>query len=74
MERTGGRSFYPDKEGLETIFNLLANEIKGTYLIALYPSEQSKSDGKFYEVKIETNKNYLIRQNRTGYQFVSERK
>lgn len=68
MEKTGGKSFYPTQEDLESISRLLADEIKGTYLLAFYPSEKSKADGKFRIVQIKTKGDYLVRQNRTGYQ------
>jgi VWFA-related protein len=69
MERTGGKSFYPTQEGLEAIFRLLADEIKGSYLLAFYPSEESKADGKLRVIQIKTKGDYLVRQNRIGYQF-----
>ncbi len=74
MEKTGGKSFYPTKEGLKAILDLLASEIKGTYLFAFYPSEESKKDGKFRTVQIKTKRNYLVRQNRMGYQFLQRKK
>ncbi len=70
MERTGGRVFYPTTEDLEKILELLSEEIKGSYLLALYPSEESKQDGKFREILVKTRvENYRIRQNRRGYRF-----
>lgn len=70
MDKTGGRVFYPTTEDLEQIFRLLSEEITGSYLLALYPSEESKQDGKFREILIKTKTgNYQIRQNRRGYRF-----
>lgn len=70
VEKTGGKVFYPTEEELQAIIKSLSAEITGSYLLALYPSEESKQDGKFREIIIRTReKNYRIRQSRKGYQF-----
>jgi hypothetical protein len=70
VEKTGGKVFYPTEEELQTMIKSLSAEITGSYLLALYPSEESKQDGKFREIIIRTReKNYRIRQSRKGYRF-----
>jgi VWFA-related protein len=67
IERTGGKTFYATDKNFEALFKALAEEITSSYAIAFYPGETNREDGKFHEVKIESTKGYLIKQNRTGY-------
>lgn len=67
IERTGGKSFYATDKNFDALFRSLAEEITASYAIAFYPSETNRDDGKFHEVKIESTKGYLIKQNRAGY-------
>lgn len=70
IEKTGGRTFYPTEQELDEIFRALSDEFTGSYVLAFYPSEESKRDGRFREVKIKIKQgNYKIRQNRLGYKF-----
>jgi len=67
IERTGGKSFYATDKNFEALFKSLAEEITASYAIAFYPSETNREDGKFHDVKIESTKGYVIKQNRAGY-------
>jgi hypothetical protein len=67
IEKTGGKSFYATAKNFDDLFKSLAEEITSSYAVAFYPSDEKKNDGKFHEVRIETSKDYVIRQNRTGY-------
>jgi VWFA-related protein len=67
IERTGGKSFYATDKNFEALFRSLAEEITASYAIAFYPTNANRDDGKFHEVKIESTKGYLIKQNRAGY-------
>ncbi len=68
IERTGGRSFYATDNSFEPLFNALAEEITASYAIAFYPGEEKRTDGKFHQVRIESRKGLVIKQNRPGYQ------
>lgn len=68
VERTGGRSFYANEKSFDPLFKSLAEEITSSYILAFYPSEEARRNGKFYEVKIEAPEGYQIKQNRNGYQ------
>jgi VWFA-related protein len=68
IEKTGGKSFYATAKNFDDLFKSLAEEITSSYAVAFYPSEENRNDGKFHSVKIETSKDYVIRQNRAGYQ------
>ena len=66
IEKTGGKSFYANHKDYEPLFKSLAEEITSSYVLAFYPNEQSEKN--FRSVRIETLKNLIIKQNRTGYQ------
>ncbi|MGI8788843.1 MAG: VWA domain-containing protein [Pyrinomonadaceae bacterium] len=66
LERTGGRAFYANEKSFEPLFKSLAEEITASYVLAFYP--KNRQDGKFHTVKIETSKNFQIKQSRSGYE------
>lgn len=68
VEKTGGKTFYVNESNFDPLFKSLEEEITSSYVLAFYPKTESRKDGKFNEVRIETPKNLKLRQNRTGYQ------
>jgi VWFA-related protein len=68
VEKTGGKTFYVNESNFEPLFKSLEEEITSSYVLAFYPKQEARRDGKFNEVRIETPNNLKIRQNRTGYQ------
>ena len=68
LDKTGGRAFYATQKSFEPLFKSLAEEITASYVLAFYPQTQNRHDGKFRRVKIETPKNFQIKQNRSGYE------
>lgn len=72
IEKTGGKSFYANEKNFEPLFKSLAEEITASYILAFYPDENKKSDNAFNVVRIETNKNFTIKQNRNGYKLKDE--
>lgn len=68
LEKTGGRAFYASEKSFEPLFQALAEEITASYVLAFYPKQQNRFDGKFHQVRIETPKNLQIKQNRGGYE------
>jgi len=68
VEKTGGKTFYVNENNFDPLFKSLEEEITSSYVLAFYPKTESRQDGKFNEVRIETPKNFKLRQNRTGYQ------
>jgi VWFA-related protein len=68
IEKTGGRSFYANEKDFEPLFKSLAEEITSSYVLAFYPTEEKRTDGKFHKVTIEAPPGYRIKQNRAGYQ------
>ena len=67
IDKTGGKSFYATEKDFDPLFKDLAEEITSSYAIAFYPAEKSVADGKFHEVRIETNEKFSVKQNRSGY-------
>jgi VWFA-related protein len=74
VERTGGRSFYATDSSFDPLFQALAEEITASYAIAFYPSEEKRTDGKLHEVRIESRKGLVVKQNRPGYKQTIETK
>jgi VWFA-related protein len=68
IERTGGKTFYATQTDFEPLFKALAEEITASYVLAFYPPEEDKTNGKFREIRIESTKGYQVKQNRAGYQ------
>lgn len=73
IQRTGGRSFYANEKDFEPLFRSLAEEITSSYVLAFYPEQEKREDGKFHEVRIETSKDFQIKQNRAGYQIKNQK-
>jgi len=71
-EKTGGINFYAARNNYEPLFKALAEEITASYVLAFYPNNKNQLDGKFHAVKIETFRDYTIKQNRAGYKIKSE--
>ena len=52
-ERTGGRAFFPKKEGeLQSAFTEIEQELRSQYLIA-YSSSNKRQDGAYRKITIE---------------------
>lgn len=68
LEKTGGRAFYATDKSFDPLFKELAEEITASYVVAFYPKQENRQDGKFHRVRIEIPKGLTGRQNRTGYE------
>jgi VWFA-related protein len=68
LEKTGGRAFYATQKSFEPLFKSLAEEITSSYVLAFYPKPETRRDGRFRRVRIETPKNFQVKQNRSGYE------
>ncbi len=73
LEKTGGRAFYVTEKSFEPLLKSLAEEITASYVVAFYPKTESRSDGKFHRVQIESPKDFQIKQNRAGYEINGSR-
>jgi VWFA-related protein len=67
-ELTGGRSVYADESNYEPLFRALAEEVTSAYVLAFYPPEQRRRDGRYHNIRIEGPKGLTLRQSRPGFQ------
>jgi Ca-activated chloride channel family protein len=67
-EKTGGTSVYATDKDFGALFQKLAEEVASTYVLAFYPPEAKRHDGRFHPVRIEAPPGLIVRQNRTGYE------
>jgi VWFA-related protein len=67
VERTGGANVYANQKDFESFFKALADELISTYVLAFYPPEQNRRDGRYHQIRITASGGFTIRQNRPGY-------
>lgn len=68
-EKTGGKNVYATDTDFEPLFRSLAEDVTASYLLAVYPTEEKRRDGRFHSVTIEARRPGLtVKQNRPGYQ------
>ncbi|HEX8160505.1 MAG TPA: VWA domain-containing protein [Pyrinomonadaceae bacterium] len=67
VERTGGANVYADQKDFEPFFKALADELISTYVLAFYPPEENRRDGRFHQIRVTAPEGFTIRQNRPGY-------
>ena len=66
-EQTGGKSVYATDKDFEPLFRALAEEVTSTYVLAFYPPEENRRDGRFHTIRVEAPRGLTIRQSRPGY-------
>jgi VWFA-related protein len=66
-EKTGGTSVYATERDFEPLFRALAEEVTSTYVLAFYPPEEKRRDGRFHTIRIEAPRGLNVRQSRPGY-------
>ncbi|MFN2455111.1 MAG: VWA domain-containing protein [Pyrinomonadaceae bacterium] len=67
-EKTGGTSVYATDKNFDPLFLKLAEEVTSTYVLAFYPSEEKRRDGRAHSIRIEAPPGLRVRQNRPTYQ------
>ena len=68
VEKTGGTSVYATERDFGPLFHALAEEVTSAYVLAFYPPDEKRRDGRFHSVRIEAPPGYTVRQSRPGYQ------
>ncbi len=68
VELTGGKSVYANESNYDPLFRALAEEVTSAYVLAFYPPDDKRHDGKFHNLRVEGPAGYLLRQSRPGYQ------
>lgn len=69
---TGGRSVYANDKNYQPLFRALAEEVTSAYVLAFYPAEEMRRDGKFHMIRVEGPGGLTMRQSRPGYQAAGE--
>ena len=65
--KTGGKNVYATGDSYEELFRSLAEEVTSSYVLAFYPSEGKRFDGRFHAVRVEGPPALNVRQGRAGY-------
>ncbi|HEX8116975.1 MAG TPA: VWA domain-containing protein [Pyrinomonadaceae bacterium] len=68
VEKTGGTNFYATAKDYDPLFKALAEEVTSTYVLAFYPPEEKRRDGRLHTIRVEGPRALNVRQNRTTYQ------
>ena len=66
-EFTGGKSVYANEKDYGPLFKSLAEEVGSAYVLAFYPPEDKRRDGKVHTIKVEGPSGLSLRQSRTEY-------
>jgi Ca-activated chloride channel family protein len=67
VEKTGGTNFYATAKDYDPLFKALAEEVTSTYVLAFYPPEEKRRDGRLHAIRVEGPRGLSVRQNRTSY-------
>jgi VWFA-related protein len=67
VEKTGGTNFYATAKDYDPLFKALAEEVTSTYVLAFYPPEEKRRDGRLHTIRVEGPRGLSVRQNRTSY-------
>lgn len=67
VELTGGRNVYAYEKDYGPLFRSLAEEVSSAYVMAFYPPEEKRRDGKTHTIRVEGPKRLSLRQSRTEY-------
>ena len=65
-ELTGGRNVYAYERDYAPLFRALAEEVSSAYVIAFYPPEEKRRDGKIHTIRVEGPRGLTLRQSRIG--------
>jgi Ca-activated chloride channel family protein len=66
-EKTGGTNIYATDKDFGALFRALAEEVVSSYVLAFYPPEEKRHDGRYHTIRIEGPPGLQLRQSRPGY-------
>ena len=66
-ELTGGRNVYANEKDYGPLFRSLAEEVSSAYVLAVYPEESKRYDGKIHTIRVEGPKGLTLRQSKMEY-------
>lgn len=67
VEKTGGTNVYATERNFDPLFKSIAEEVASTYVLAFYPSAESKRDGKVHTLRVQGPNGLTLRQSRQEY-------
>ena len=70
-ELTGGRNVYANEKDYAPLFRALAEEVSSAYVLAFYPPEEKRRDGKVHTIRVEGPRGLTLRQSRSEYRAAS---
>ena len=70
-ELTGGRNVYANERDYGPLFRALAEEVSSAYVLAFYPPEEKRRDGKVHTIRVEGPRGLTLRQSRSDYKAAS---
>jgi len=70
-ESTGGRNVYANERDYAPLFRALAEEVSSAYVLAFYPPEEKRRDGKTHTIRVEGPRGLTLRQSRSEYRAAS---
>ena len=70
-ELTGGRNVYANQRDYAPLFRALAEEVTSAYVLAFYPPEEKRRDGKLHTIRVEGPRGLTLRQSRSEYRAAS---
>lgn len=73
VEKTGGTNVYATDKDFTALFRALAEEVTSSYVLAFYPPEEKRRDGRFHTIRIEGPSGLQLRQSRPGYKGVGSK-
>ncbi len=68
VQFTGGKTVYARDKEYGPLFRALAEEVTSSYLLAFYPVQEKRHDGKYHALRVEGPGGLVLRQSRPGYQ------
>lgn len=66
-EFTGGRNVYANESDYGPLFRTIAEEVTSAYVLAFYPPEEKRRDGKVHTIRVEGPSGLTLRQSRVEY-------
>lgn len=70
-ELTGGRNVYANEKDYAPLFRALAEEVSSAYVLAFYPPDEKRRDGKVHTIRVEGPRGLTLRQSRSEYRAAS---
>jgi VWFA-related protein len=67
VEQTGGLGVYATDKDFVPLLRALAAEVTSSYVLAFYPTDEKRRDGKFHNIRVEAPAGLNARQNRPGF-------